>query len=297
MLINKANMTGMFTAFKAMASASAASAKKVDIVGLGLVLDMPVTQVSVDYSQLQDISDMREWVGEREIKRQKGQKLVISCVEYERTVEVKKRDIESDALGLIQANVRQMAANSALKPQKMFASFLENASTTLSIDGQYLLDTDHEGSAGSSQSNVSSNTFTYDNLVTADVAMMNFTNTDGDKVGAKGTHLVVGPANLHAARRFVESENIPGSGNNDTNTLEGAFEIVLIPELGSKWFLIDAGKEYKAAVWQHRKLPEFAAVTDMDDSYVFLNNAYLFGTDADWVVGPGVWQAIYGGGF
>ena len=295
MLINAANMEGMFTSYKTMANVAASDATTVDFVGLGLALDVPTNQITVNYAQMDQISGMRKWIGPREAMRQKAQDLNISCVPYERTIELLRREIESDATGLMSANVRAMGANAALYPQVMLADYLNGADSATSIDGQYLLDTDHAGA--SAQSNVSSNLFTYANLVTGLEAMWGFTDSEGTSIGAYASLLVVGPGNAIAANEYVGSELKPGTPNNEINGIRNMVKVVVLPTLGTKWFLVDGSKEYKPLVWQHRKMVEFDAVTDPTDSYVFINGAYLFGADADWAFGPGVWQAIYGGGF
>lgn len=64
---------------------------------------------------------------------------------------------------------------------------------------------------------------------------------------------------------------------------------------GAPWFLMDLSRQFmKPMIFQERKKAEFVAMNKPDDSNVFLEKKYLFGSDARYVAGFGFHQLAYG---
>ena len=63
---------------------------------------------------------------------------------------------------------------------------------------------------------------------------------------------------------------------------------------GAPWFLLDVSRALKPIILQKRKDFQFVAKTRADDDHVFMNNEFIYGTDARANVGFGFWQFAYG---
>ncbi|PAT00617.1 MAG: hypothetical protein BSR46_01690 [Candidatus Dactylopiibacterium carminicum] len=61
---------------------------------------------------------------------------------------------------------------------------------------------------------------------------------------------------------------------------------------GPAWYVMDLSRAIKPLVFQKRRDYNFRALTDLNDSEVFLKDKFLFGIDARVNVGPGLWQLI-----
>lgn len=63
---------------------------------------------------------------------------------------------------------------------------------------------------------------------------------------------------------------------------------------GTPWFLLCTNKAIKPIIHQERKAPEFVAMDKPDDANVFMKKQFIYGTDARWATGYGLWQLAYG---
>lgn len=59
------------------------------------------------------------------------------------------------------------------------------------------------------------------------------------------------------------------------------------------WFLVDLSKPLKPVLYQRRKAPTFAMVTDPEDSHVFKTGEYLMGGEARGAAGYTLWQLAH----
>ncbi|SOC46651.1 phage major head subunit gpT-like protein [Rhizobium subbaraonis] len=63
---------------------------------------------------------------------------------------------------------------------------------------------------------------------------------------------------------------------------------------GTPWFLLCTNRALKPLIFQERKKPQFVARDNPDDSNVFTNKEFQYGTDSRCAVGFGFWQFAYG---
>lgn len=78
---------------------------------------------------------------------------------------------------------------------------------------------------------------------------------------------------------------IDGKKSNVSNMASGS---------GPAWFLLDTSRAMRPIIWQERSGYEFQALTDTNDSHVFMNDQYLYGVRARVNAGFGLWQLAYG---
>ncbi len=140
MLINRSTLLDLFSAYKAGFNE-----------GLGLATNdwqriamrVPSSAIKEKYPWLRDIPGMRLWIGDRQVHALGVSVYEIENLEYEDTIAVSVRDIETDQYGVFGARARIMGeAYGAFQNQVNFAA-LKAGFTTLCSDGQYFFDTDH----------------------------------------------------------------------------------------------------------------------------------------------------------
>lgn len=63
---------------------------------------------------------------------------------------------------------------------------------------------------------------------------------------------------------------------------------------GTPWYLLDTSRAIKPLVFQDRKKPQFVSKTAPTDDNVFFAKEFVYGVDARYNVGYGLWQLAYG---
>ena len=95
------------------------------------------------YGWLGSFPKMREWAGERQIKKMQAQAMAIENKLFESTVGVPRTDIEDDQVGLFAPMVQQAGQSAAELPDDLVFGLLAKGKSTLCYDGQNFFDTDH----------------------------------------------------------------------------------------------------------------------------------------------------------
>ncbi len=122
-------------------------------LGAMIALETSSTSAAELYNTLNDVDDIRQWVGDRFVDSLANQEFEIPNVDFEKTIGVKRPAIEDNKLGTYNLSVQLLAGKVAKFSGTKLVSMLKAADTTKCADGQFLCDTDHEGLNGSSQSN------------------------------------------------------------------------------------------------------------------------------------------------
>lgn len=140
MIINNANLEALRKTFSAVFQKAFAEAKPAK--------DKLATTVSSTtrqnvYGWLGSFPNLREWIGERQIHQLKEHGYTITNKSYEATVEVKRDDIEDDALGIYSPLIQELARNAKLHPELLVAALVAAGFTSTCYDGQYFFDDDH----------------------------------------------------------------------------------------------------------------------------------------------------------
>lgn len=63
---------------------------------------------------------------------------------------------------------------------------------------------------------------------------------------------------------------------------------------GPAWFLIDTTRVFRPIIFQRRKSWQFTSLDSATDENVFMRKEFLYGTDARFNVGYGLWQLCWG---
>ncbi|MFV2030600.1 Mu-like prophage major head subunit gpT family protein [Neisseria sp. S1] len=104
---------------------------------------IPSTTAVNTYAWLSAFPKMREWVGERQIKKLGKQAMSISNKLFESTVSVPRTDIEDDQVGIYRSIMKQAGVAAAELPDDLVWPLLAKGKSTLCYDGQNFFDTEH----------------------------------------------------------------------------------------------------------------------------------------------------------
>jgi len=149
MLVNQANLTGIYTSFSVLFNQTLEVTKTMweEIATL-----VPSSGSKNDYKWLGNFPFLREWIGERFIKSLAAFKYEVENRPYEATIEVDRDDVEDDQIGVYRPMIQGLAANAKLHPEKLTFDLLKNGTSNLCYDGKAFFATDHPV-AGSGVSN------------------------------------------------------------------------------------------------------------------------------------------------
>jgi len=150
MLVNRANLTALYTGYKTIFNGAFEGVKP---VWNRVAMDVPSTTSQEVYAWLGQIPGFREWIGDRVIQNLKQYDYTIKNKKFESTLGVLRDNIEDDTYGIFNPLFGEMGRLSAVHPDELVFGLCKNGFTSLCYDGQYFFDTDHpvvnaDGSAG-----------------------------------------------------------------------------------------------------------------------------------------------------
>lgn len=136
-------------------------------------------------------------------------------------------------------------------------------------DGVAFASASHPLSPGSSsvQSNLHALALSATNYDTVRVAMRKLTDDNGNIVAVQPDTLIVPPELETAALTIMESQNAPGTANNDANVVGRRIKKLIVWDYltdTNRWFVGDSALMSRNLVWFDRIKPEFNAESDFD---------------------------------
>lgn len=155
MIVNKANLGAIFTAFKTVFNVGLETAPS---VYERVAMVVPSTTKEEVYSWLGQFPGVREWLGPRVIKNLTAHGFTIVNKKFESTVSIARTDIEDDRFGVFSPVMRELGRAAGDHPDQLTFALLADGFATTCYDGQFFFDTDHpvgDGNGGTtSVSNV-----------------------------------------------------------------------------------------------------------------------------------------------
>lgn len=257
---------------------------------------------------------MRPWIGPKVLNKYRAESHEIRTKPHEASVMVPKKDIQNDRYGLFRPRINSLADTYGRALDKLSIAMLvagvQGTALGTTYDGENLIDTDHTAlsTGGTSQSNKVTGALSSTTYNEARTKLRRLKNENDEPINqGKRTTLVVGPQNEGIAREILEQDfQANGERNMDANrsallvtdwldntalTVYGASGPTTVTPTGLEWFLLVEGG---APVLIHVKQgPEFLSVEEGE--FVFMNAIYLYGVEAEFGAGYGLWQEIAGG--
>lgn len=296
-LVTRDFLEATFTGFQSLFNKSFSAAEPL-YPKIATVVDSSSDKES--YNWLGSVPALREWTDERIPGALRTHEYEIPNRKYEATIEVDRETFEDDRLSQIKPRIEELAVRAATHPDELAIELLNNGFSTACYDGQYFFDNDHSEGDSGSQSNVLSTALSADELEAAVTAMMQFKDDQGKPLGVMPDTLLVGPDNYFTAREILNSVSIVVAGASDVekpsgNPLSGMLDLLVSPHVDSgKWFVLSTTNPVRPLLMQWRIKPEFTAVTDPSDEYVFSTDVFKYGVRSRLGAGYGLWYLAVG---
>ncbi|QRF51647.1 hypothetical protein D4A92_09470 [Rhizobium rosettiformans] len=134
----RAIYTGLSTAYNARFSA-------VQTFYTTVAMTVPSSTAMNEYPRLDDIPGFREWLGDRIVHDLGAQTYVIKNRTFEKTIGIKREQIDDDQIGIFTPVAGQMGQDAAQFPDQLIWPLFKTGETVKCYDGQYFFDTDHPG--------------------------------------------------------------------------------------------------------------------------------------------------------
>lgn len=138
--INKQNLSALYTAVKTAFRQGQTGYKP---FWPQLATMVPSTTSAEDYSWLGQFPKLREWIGDREVKKMENFGYTLKNKKFESTVGIPSDAIEDDQYGVFMPLYEEMGYAAITHPDELLFPLLAAGFTTQCYDGQNFFDTDH----------------------------------------------------------------------------------------------------------------------------------------------------------
>lgn len=290
MIVNQQLIRDMYTNFNALFNKTFDETKP----NYPLVaMEVPSSSSDENYAWFGQLPSMREWIGDRQIQNLSAYTYTIKNKDFELTIAVKKNDIADDKIGIYKPLIQDMAQTAKRHPDELIFSLLGQGFENKCYDGKPFFADDHPYTKGKTQSNKGTKKLTPASYAEARAQMMIIKGENGKSLKIVPDLLVVAPQNEAIARQILFADLIAGNTNVNKNTCE----LLVAPELADypeQWYLLCTKRAIKPLVFQIREKPNFVSLDSENDENVFYRKEYIYGVDARYNAGYGLWQLAYG---
>lgn len=254
------------------------------------------------YGWLDEVDELREWIGPRQIANLAARAQEVENRKFERTIGVKRDDIEDDRLGLYAPRIQMLAEAAAQWPDKLVTDAMVGGGSAICYDGQYFFDGDHpvdpENAGAGTQSNLhTSMALTSDNYRTVRARAMQIKGRSGVPLAIMPNLIIVPPALEATALEIVKADLIAASAAAKTNVMRGTADVLVLPRLAANsdttWYLGCTTKAIKPFIFQQRFAPDLTSLDSKESEHVFHRDEFLYGVRARGAGAYGLWQLIH----
>lgn len=296
-LVTRDFLSATYTGFKSLFDKALTTADPL-YSKIATIVDSTADKES--YNWLGAAPAMRQWVDERIPGALRTHAYDVENRKYEATIEVDRETFEDDRLGQIKPRIEELAVRAAVHPDELVCNLLNTGFTAACYDGQYFFDTDHAEGASGAQNNKLTAALSAAALETAVERMLGFKDDQGKALSVMPDTLLVGADNFFNARQILNSTSIVVAGSSDVekpsgNPLSGMLNLLVSPHVDNgKWFVLATQYPVRPLLFQWRVKPEFTAVTDPSDEYVFSTDTFKYGVRSRCGAGYGLWYLAVG---
>ena len=246
-----------------------------------------------DYSWIAEVPGMKEWVDERTLEALKQFSFSIKNKDWESTISVDRNTMEDNKLGQIKPRIQDMAMAAKMHPDELVFALLAAGFATNCYDGQYFFDVDHPLENGV-QSNKITDALDATGLQNALTVGRRLKGYTGRPLNIVFDTLAVPPELEIPGRKLLFADRNDAGA---TNIMKGIMDNLLVsPHLAdtNNWFILCTKRPLKPVILQMRKRPDFLALDRPDDYNAFMKKQFMYGVDARYNVGFGLYQLAVG---
>lgn len=246
------------------------------------------TSAAENYAWLGKFPKLREWIGEKVVKRLEGHGYTVKNRSFESTVAVHKHEIQDNDLLGLPVIFASMGEESKSFPQDLVFEALTSGFKNKCYDGKPFYATDHP--VGDKEKNKFSNKFdkklSWASLADAEAgygaarsSMQGLKDENGHSLKIKPNLLVVPPALETTAKALMTAAEF---ADGTENIFKGTAEVLVDAGLATdtEWHLLATTKAIKPIIYQERQAAELLAQTDINSDNVFMRGEYKFGVEA-----------------
>ena len=253
------------------------------------------------YAILGQTPRMREWGTGRLAKGLRSETYTIDNLEYEATIEIDRKELEDDQVGLLMLRINELAAHAATHKDWLLAQLLINGATggDLSYDGVTFFNDAHVSGESGNQDNKLTYDATDHTAVTvaefklacaqAIQQMMGFKGDTGEsmRLAPSGMNVVVPAALYWTALETLNATMIAQT----TNILAGAAKVIPLPDLtdSAVFYLLKTDTPIRPFIYQNRMPIEFQAMLQGSEDWFKRGKGYA-GVRGRYRMTYGYWQ-------
>lgn len=286
MILNQQNMALLFKGFSATFNrAYNAAPDPADTETLRLedfAMTVTSTGASTDHTWLGQLPSFRVWNGARQVKQLDVGKITVVNENFESTVAVPVPAIEDDSYGSFGNLIEAMGTNARdLWRYLAVRAVLANGNWA---DGNPFYCAGRVLAEGCSITNAVTTSFSAGALETAIASMRAVTLPGGRNANIVPKLLIVGPADMAAARRIVNGDLAAEGNVTVSNPLKGIVKLRCCPDFSGanagRWQLEGEIAGVRGVAVQKRKEAKLTVRDAVTDDCVFTNNEVQYGSDA-----------------
>lgn len=248
-----------------------------------LATEVKSTDLSEKYTWLGNFPNMKEWIGERDVKKLTDFGYSLDNKLFEATVTVPNIHIEYDKVGLYKPAIEQMAINCKMFPDELVATVLNNGKSGICYDGKAFFSDNHEV-GNKTYSNDFIGELNSENIIAAITHMQTIKGANDKSLKINPNIIVAGPKSLAKLISVIDKEYKAGGESNTTYKL---IDYLILPDITTdEWYVMDTSKPLRPFILQIAKNGVFESSNDDK----FMKDHALFGAKSFMNAGYGLWQ-------
>jgi len=259
-----------------------------------VAMEAPSDTETEVYSWVAEVPGMKEWIDERSLEGLKQFTFNIKNKDWESTIAVDRNSMEDNKLGQIKPRIQDLAMAAKMHPDELVFALLAAGFAGTCFDGKYFFATDHPLADGSAQSNLITAALDATGLQSALTAGRRLKGYTGRPLNIEFDTLAVPPELEGTARKLLFADF---DAYGATNTMKGVLKNLVVSPYFSDttdWMILCTKRPLKPVILQMRKRPDFIALDRPDDYNAFMKKQFLYGVDARYNVGYGLYQLAVG---
>lgn len=254
-----------------------------------IATEVTSTTKAENYAWLGKFPKLKEWIGDKVIKRLEGHGYTIINRSFESTIAVHKHEIADGQLLGLPVIFASMGEESKQFPQDLVIEALTTGFKNKCYDGKPFYDENHpmgEGKNKTTFSNKLTKKLSWASLAEAEASygaartlMTSLKDENSRSLKIQPNLLVVSPALETTAKALMTASKFAdGTENIYKGTAEVLVEAGL--ETDTEWHLLATKKVIKPIIFQNRQKAELVAQTSLDSDDVFNRGEHKFGVEA-----------------
>lgn len=235
----------------------------------GVLYDItPVNGPVANIVSIASVPGMKEFKSERKHGVADNTTATIAPRKWEATLDVKREEVEDDALGQVPAKVKRMKTKSGRHYGALALEALNLGFTAKLNDGKAFFHAD--------RGNLISGALSATNFDKAYDALLGMEDGNGDPINATPTHLIVGVENRSAAEAILKKEYLAGG---EANPNYKRVELIVDPRIEGKVWALVAGSEGATplTIAERIKVGNPVAKTDLNSDKAFETDIFSWG--------------------